>query len=88
LNIKAVYIGNVMLLYSDSERSVEASSPGIFRSSMSKRDNASATTFFFPGSYPNDSPYSSSSNSQHKAQSEAFKPVKVLFLWSVKTMIG
>ena len=44
--------------------------------------------FFFPGRYSNVTPYSSRSNSQRNTRSEAFKPLKVLFLWSVKTMIG
>jgi hypothetical protein len=59
---------------------------------MSRRDKASATKFFylFPGRYSNVTPYSSRSKSQHvrKTRSEAFalNPLKVLCLWSVKTM--
>jgi hypothetical protein len=55
---------------------------------MSRRDKASATTFFcfFPGRYSNVTPYSSRSKSQRKTRSEALKPLKVLFLWSVKTI--
>jgi hypothetical protein len=97
LKIKAVCIGIVylillMLLFSDPERSVNTSSSGIFRLSISRRDKASATTFFcfFCGRYSNVTPYYSRSKSQHvrKTRSEAFKPLKVLFLWSVKTMMG
>jgi hypothetical protein len=73
-----------MLLNSDSERSAKTSfSSYIFRSSMSSLDNASATTFFFPGRYSNDTSYSSKSKSQRKSQSDAFDPLKELFLWSV-----
>jgi hypothetical protein len=64
----------------------------IFRPSVSRWDKASATTFFcfFPGRYSNVTPFSSRRKSQHirKMQSEAFKPLKVLFLWSVKTIMG
>jgi hypothetical protein len=44
--------------------------------------------FFFPGRYSNVTPYSSRSKSQRKKWSEAFEPLKVLFLWSVKTIMG
>jgi hypothetical protein len=45
---------------------------------------------FFPGIYSNVTPYSSRSKSQNvsKKRSEAFKPLKILFSWSVKTMMG
>jgi hypothetical protein len=45
---------------------------------MSSLDNVSATTFFFPGRYSNDTPYSSKSKSQHKIRSEALSIVRVL----------
>jgi hypothetical protein len=98
LKIKAlcIWIINLMLLilllFSDPEISVTTSSlvSKIFSLSMSRRDRASVTIFFFPGRYSNVTPYYSSSKIQHvrKTRSEAFKPLEVLFLWSVKTMMG
>jgi hypothetical protein len=49
---------------------------------------ATTNTFFFPGRYSNVTPYSSRGKNQYSSRSEAFKPLKVLFLWSVKTIIG
>jgi hypothetical protein len=62
----------------------------IFRLSKLRRDKALVllTTFFFPGSYSNVTPYSSRIKSQRKTRSEAFKPLKILFLWSVTTIMS
>jgi hypothetical protein len=98
LKIKAVCIGIVnmillILLFSDPERSVNTSS-WIFRLSMSRRDEASASsaTFFytFPGRYSDVTSYSSRIKSQRKTRSEvfSFQPLMELFLWSIKTMMG
>jgi hypothetical protein len=94
LKIKAVCIGIIhLILLMHHKRSVNTSSASswIFKVSMSIRDTSSATTLFcfFPGRYSNITPYSSRSKSHHrcKTRSEAFKSLKVLFLWSVKTMI-
>jgi hypothetical protein len=53
-------------------------------------ESATVATFFFPGRYSNITPYSSRSKIQHvsKTRYEAFKSLKVLFLWSLKTMMA
>jgi hypothetical protein len=83
-----------MMMYSDPEGIVNnySSLYRIVRLSISRQDKAAtkADKFVFPGRYSNVSPYSSRSKSQHvyKTRSDGFKPLKVLFLWSVKTMMG
>jgi hypothetical protein len=54
---------------------------------VSRQNEASATRFFFLGRYSNVTPYCSKGESKRKTWSEAFKRLKVLFLWSVETMM-